>query len=301
MQKLSALFIVMLLVALGFSVSAQDRIVTLSGDTISGRLTRVTNNYLQYETVMDGVKATGRINRNHVQSWTKTEIGPTTQLSALPGYEQGRFRIALFGGYGYRTASTKVAQQNLVNTGFSPEAAKSYYRSFKFGMQGGGQVHYMFWEQNGLGIDYNFFYSKASALGNMDPGDGYTRIYGTMREDIYTHFTGLSWYAHQWISPARLKYYSLFSVGLAMYRNETRIIYSPVLLTGNALGTNLETGLEYFFSEKIAAGLGLSYFQSTLGKVTVNNGNSIQKVELEDKQREGLGRLNLSAGLKIYF
>jgi hypothetical protein len=301
MQKLSALFIVMLLVALCFSVTAQDRIVTLSGDTISGRITRVTNNYLQYETVMDGVKTNDRINRNHVQAWTKSEAGSSTQLSALPGYDQDRFRIAMQGGYGYRTGSIKEARQRMISSGFSVDAANSYYRTIKFGMQGSGQVHYMFWKQNGLGIDYNFFYSKASASGNMDPGDGYTRIYGTMSEIIYTQFAGLSWYTHQWISPARLKYYSLLSVGLAMYRNETRVIYSPVLFTGKALGTNLETGLEYFFSRHIAAGLGLSYFQSTLGKVTVNNGNNIQEIELEKEQREGLARLNLSAGLKIYF
>jgi hypothetical protein len=301
MQKLSALFMVILLMALCISVTAQDRIVTISGDTITGRITRVTTNSIQYEIVMDGVKTSGRINRNHVQSWTKNETGSLTELPAMPGYEQGRFRIAMQGGYGYRTGNTKDARQAMINTGFSADAANSYYRAIKFGIQGGGQVHYMFWQQNGLGIDYNFFYSKASASGNMDPGDGYTRIYGTMSEDIYTQFAGLSWYTHQWISPARLKYYSILSVGLAMYRNETRIIYSPVLLTGNSLGTNLETGLEYFFSEKIALGIGLSYFQSTLGKVTVNNGSSIQEVELEDKQREGLGRINLSAGLKIYF
>jgi hypothetical protein len=301
MQKLSALFMVILLMALCISVTAQDRIVTISGDTITGSITRVTNSSIQYETILEGVKTSGRINRNHVQSWMKNESGSLTELPVMPGYEQGRFRISIQGGYGYRTGSTKDARQAMINTGFSADAANSYYRAIKFGMQGSGQVHYMFWQQNGLGIDYNFFYSKASASGNMDPGDGYTRIYGTMSEDIYTQFAGLSWYTHQWISPARLKYYSILSVGLAMYRNETRIIYSPVLLTGNSLGTNLETGLEYFFSEKIALGIGLSYFQSTLGKVTVNNGSSIQEVELEDKQREGLGRLNLSAGLKIYF
>jgi len=301
MQKLSALFIVILLVALFISVKAQDRIVTISGDTITGLITRVNTNSVHYETVIDGVKSSGRINRSHIQSWTKSETLPSTQLSALPGYDRGRFRIAMQGGFGYRTGSTKEARQNLINSGFSSESAKSYYRDIKFGMQGGGQVHYMFWEQHGLGFDYNFFYSKASAMGNMDPGDGYTRIYGKMSEDIYTQFAGLSWYTHQWISTARLKYYSLLSVGLAIYRNETRVIYSPVLLTGNALGTNLETGLEYFFSEHIALGIGLSYFQSTLGKVTLSNANTIQKIELEKEQREGLGRLNLSAGLKIYF
>jgi hypothetical protein len=301
MQKLSALFMVILLMALCISVTAQDRIVTISGDTITGSITRVTKNSIQYETIIEGVKTSGGINRNQVESWNKDETSQMTQLSALPGYNQGRFRIAMQGGYGYRTGSIKEARQRMISSGFPVDAANSYYRAIKFGMQGGGQVHYMFWKQNGLGIDYNFFYSKASASGNMDPGDGYTRIYGTMSEDIYTQFAGLSWYTHQWISPARLKYYSLLSVGLAMYRNETRVIYSPVLFTGKALGTNLETGLEYFFSERIALGIGLSYFQSTLGKVTVNNGNSIQEVELEDKQREGLARLNLSAGLKIYF
>lgn len=292
---------VILLMALCISVTAQDRIVTISGDTITGSITRVTKNSIQYETIIEGVKTSGGINRNQVESWNKDETSQMTQLSALPGYNQGRFRIAMQGGYGYRTGSIKEARQRMISSGFPVDAANSYYRAIKFGMQGGGQVHYMFWKQNGLGIDYNFFYSKASASGNMDPGDGYTRIYGTMSEDIYTQFAGLSWYTHQWISPARLKYYSLLSVGLAMYRNETRVIYSPVLFTGKALGTNLETGLEYFFSERIALGIGLSYFQSTLGKVTVNNGNSIQEVELEDKQREGLARLNLSAGLKIYF
>lgn len=301
MQKLSALFSVMLMLAILFPALAQDDIVAFGPETDQGLISGSIGSNINFDNGLNEINSTDQFNLNKTNLRVQDETITTAQLTTLPGYEKGRFRIAMQGGYGYRTASTKEARQNMINKGFSANVAKTYYRNLKQGIQGGGQIHYMFWEQHGLGIDYNFSYSKTSAFGNMDPGDGFTRIYGSMSEDIYVQFAGVSWYAHQWVLPARLKFYSLLSVGLAMYRNETRIIYSSVLLTANAMGTNLETGLEYFFSKRIAAGLGLSYFQSTLSKVTVNNGNSIQEVKLEKEQFEGLARLNFSTGIRIYF
>ena len=212
-----------------------------------------------------------------------------------------KWRISLDGGIGYRISSTKETKQMLLDQGYERPAVDSYFRGLKWGPKLAGQIHYLFHPDYGVGIDYQFHNSSGSIVGTINTGDMVTSFYGEVKDDVFTNYLGLSFYANDWIVYEKFKMYAQGSVGITLFRQENLTIYTPVLITGKALGTNAELGLEYFFTRKIAFGIHFNYFASTISKIDVDSGDSIKQVELDKKLKEGLGRLDLGAGFKLYF
>lgn len=211
-----------------------------------------------------------------------------------------KWRIALNGGIGYRLASTKESKQALINQGFDPSDVDSYFNEIKWGPKASAQVHYLINSTYGVGIDYQFHHSSGSLTGTIS-NDGFTYYYGESCDNIYTNYVGPSFYSNEWLVPNKLKWYAQTSIGLTLFRQENVSFYTPVLITGKALGINLETGLDYFVHKNIAIGIQLNYFQSTISKIKVDDGSSTSEIELEKEQREGLGRLDAGAGVRFYF
>lgn len=211
-----------------------------------------------------------------------------------------KWRFSISGGMGYRLSSTKQSKNSLLEAGFELDVVNNYFRQVKWGYKMSGQIHRIISENYGLGIDYQFHHSSGTLSGYIDPGDNVSLYYTQVDDDIYTNYLGLSFYAEDWISSERLKWYSQASLGLTMFRQESVSGYYPSLITGKALGTNLELGLEYFLNSKLSVGLKTNFFQSTLHEVTAGDGHSSQKVKLPDEKKEGLSRIDLSLGIQIY-
>lgn len=222
-------------------------------------------------------------------------------LKTISEYQSGKWRIGINGGFGYRLADTKSSKQVLIDQGFKSEDVDNYFSQIKTGYKVSGQVHYMFWKKYGLGLDYQFHNSSGSLAGYIDPGDGVTYVYTEITDHVFTNFLGVSFYSESWIKSSPFKVYSQISLGLTMYREETLYSYTPILLTGNAFGGNVELGLEYFFKKNFAIGLSTNVFQSTISKVKLDDGNSSTEIELSDEQKEGLGRIDINLGLRLYF
>ncbi len=215
--------------------------------------------------------------------------------------DSGKWRFSLNGGAGYRTAKVKDSKQNLIDQGFESADVDDYFNQIRLGYKASGQVHYMFWKEHGLGIDYQYHVSSGSISGYVDPGDMVTMVFAKLDDQVYTNYIGLSLFSQSWIKPEKFKLYSQVSFGLTWYREETIFAYTPILITGNAFGGNGELGLEYFINDFLALGFGFNYFQSTLSKVETDNGNTSQEVELSDEQKEGLQRIDMNLGLRLYF
>jgi hypothetical protein len=201
---------------------------------------------------------------------------------------------------GYRIASTKEFHKDLLNMGFSAPNIDSYFKNLKLGIKASGQIHYMFWDNYGIGIDYQFHQSSGNIIGNIDQGDGVTLVHGEIKNQVYTNFTGLSLYSHYILNNNRVKLYYQISMGLTMYREETTFIYSPMLISGKAFGGNTELGFEYFLTKNFSLGINANLFQSTISNIKVDNGIHYEKIELEKEQQEGLSRLDIGIGIKIY-
>jgi hypothetical protein len=170
----------------------------------------------------------------------------------------------------------------------------------KLGEQAGASVYYFVTPEYAFGLDYNFFTTGGEVLGYLDPGDGWTKYYGVFKEKIYTNFFGISAFQNQRINE-RWNMYAKFSLGMAIYRNESEIIISPLLIAGKAPAIKGEFGFSYSLTRHISVNTGLSYLFSTLRKIEVNDGTTITGLELEGDMKENLSRLCLSAGIQFNF
>ena len=211
-----------------------------------------------------------------------------------------KLRISINRGYGFRIASTKESKQALLNQGFEKKEVDSYFSGITKGPKFSAQLHYCLQENYALGIDYQFHTSQGKMKGTIDPGDALTLYYGEVSDNIFTNYAGASYYFNEPLRNSKLTFSGQVSLGLTFFRQENKSFYSPVLITGKAPGANLQLGIEYFLTKTIAFGIQGNLFQSTISKIKVNDGNSVQEVELEKEMREGLGRIDVSAGLKIY-
>jgi hypothetical protein len=288
------------------SVFAQDKIITVTGDTIDCNILRISNKKITYKQNAGGISATLQKERRFVKAWIKNEDVPLSGGLDSEKYEIEkppfpRWRISANGGMGYRVASTRDTRQNLIAQGFPKKEVDSYLKAIKLGETASGQVHYMFSPAFGAGVNYQFFRSSGSMTGFADPQDGVTLLYGVVEDKEFTNYAGLSFYYHEWVKSNKAKFYGQLSLGLTMYREEAYYFYNPLLITGKAFGGNSELGFEYFVFRNTALGINFNYFQSTITKINVNNGHSTQEMELEKEEREGLSRVEINAGIKIYF
>lgn len=215
--------------------------------------------------------------------------------------QNNHWKIAINGGIGYRISSTKDSKQIFIQQGFEESQVDGYFNGIKWGPKASAQVHYLLKNGYGIGIDYQFHTSSGSMTGIIDPGDGVTLYYGEVTDNVFTNYIGFSLYENMWIKPNKWNFYAQSSVGITFFRQENITFYTPILITGKALGVNLEAGLEYFINKNVAAGLNLNCFFSTISKATFDDGSSNMEVKFEKEQREGLSRLDSAAGLKFYF
>jgi len=293
---LTALFL-----AINISVCfAQNRIIISGNDTIYCKIEQVSERAIYYSMLNNKNENSSKIKRQQVESREIKETEVQKSIQPSGEYQSGKWRFSVEGGVGYRTASTKNSKQNFLNQGFTEKEVDAYFRQIKTGIKASGQIHYMFWQNFGLGIDYQYHHSSGEMKGVIDPGDGYTLLYGQMNDNVYTNYSGLSAYYQQWID-SRFKIYYQISIGLTLFREETVVIYTPNLITGKAFGGNTEIGFEYFLKKNIAVAINADYFQSTISKIKVNNGTTTNNYDLEKEQMEGLARIDLGFGLKFYW
>ncbi len=210
-----------------------------------------------------------------------------------------KWRISVNGGAGYRIANTNDIRQSLLTEGFESSEIDSYINHWQFGIKSSGQLHYLFHKEYGIGIDYSFFSSSATITRILDPGDGMTLFYGDFSDKVFNNYFGPSFYFFYKIGP-RFVFNGQISMGLNLYRQESVLIFSPVLITGKSFGGNSELGLEYFILKNMAAGASIGYYRSGINKIKVNDGSSSQTIELDKEHYENLSRIDVGIGLKFY-
>jgi hypothetical protein len=297
--------LLLLLAVICHSALAQDKIITTKNDTINCKIRKVTGKAIFFDLMVNGLKTSGDIPRSSVSNYTiysQPQDPPMKQtLRTEPALQFQRWRLGLAGGLGYLIASSKDAEKELVNRGFSKNEAKSYYNGLRLGYLGAADLTYLFPSGYGAGLKYKLFNNSNSQSGFFDPKDGVTLIYSKISENIYVNYLGASFYAQQWMDRSQqLKLNSSYSLGMAMYRNETEVTGYAMLIKGNSLAMDASLGIEYFLSPHISLGIDLSAFYSTLRKVKASDGTNSQTYDLDKDNYENLSRIDLSFGIKIY-
>jgi len=289
--------LLMLLAASVMTASSQDRIITISGDTIACRILREGPASVTFEQFQGEIRTTSRINRDQI-SFIETGIAGQVQHNGLQS--PGRLDISFSGGPSWLTASTKEAKEQAMQLGMTRQQTDSYYRQLKLGWSGNADAHWLVAPGMGAGVRYRFFTTGAEEWTTIDPHDGQNLWYGQLKETIYIQYAGPSLKATAPLARSRhLILSSALSAGWMFYRNEALAVTSHYLVTGNSFGSFLETGLDYFLTPRIALGMRLSLFVANMKKLDIDYGNGPQSVELPKEQHENVSALDLQGGIRF--
>jgi hypothetical protein len=310
-------FILLLLIFASLQCFSQDRIILNSGDTIRCTINKVTRNHVFFSQNFNGISAKGKITKNNIREWTivaqekqqaffpaweppATEPENRTELKAIDA-SHDRFRVSFTGGAAYLMGNTENAKQTLQEKGVHINDSEKYYTDLKLGYQAKSSVYFNAFGDYWLGALYHGFYTSAEITTPLSMDDNYM-YYGKYGERYFVNFAGASIFSvSRYGRSKQLGLNSSFTIGPAFYRDEVDLLHEQVLIQGTSLATNLTIGLEYFIQPKISLSLESSLFSSTLKKINVTTGQSLQEVKLEKDNYENLSRLDLSLGLIFYW
>ena len=183
---------------------------------------------------------------------------------------------------------------------------EAYYAELKNGYTIGGDFTYYFNESSGIGFHVDTYRSKASARVIMEEElpDGTTSIrVGGIKDDVKLLYIG-GFYSMRFFNWNYNNFgWMRFGLGYHGYRNDFQLIDQiamPFTITGGTVGVSVEVGYDIGVSEKIAFGSGLGIVGGVLSKMTYDypDGSS-ETIELDSDEYEGLGRLNLTVGIRF--
>ena len=300
--------------------NAQDRVILLSGDTLVCSIYKENRNFLYFKQNSKGVYTKGKISKNEVAEWTYqganinqekeearipsdliTEEISTEKKEAWKTERENLLRLSINMGSGLLVGNTEKSIEDMQNQGVPKEDAEKYVNDLIIGYTGKFTLHYQLTEYYGLGLLYNGFYSDAKILTRMDYNDNYNWIYGEVGEITYVNFVGPSFITNYKFGRNKsFSIHSSYTIGPVFYRDEIEMMRQQSLLTGVALGQNLDIGLEYFITPRWALSLDASLFSSKLGKMTVETVNSKEKIDLEKEDNNNLSRFDISFGVIFY-
>lgn len=285
MQNNKLIFIALFML-IGFtSLQAQDLIVTKEGDSLNCAITKVETDFIYFRIAKDEGVLNTLLPMSDI-SFYKYRFYPTSEIPVDPKMAAAkdfpRFRFAINGGWSYRLA--KVAGNN------SPDV-EEYIKQLKSGYSYGADVTLYWSGYSGIGARYDVFRSK----NELENASGQIVI---ASDDISLTFIG-PYYSSRFLM-ADKKNSLMFNAGLGYvgYKDKAYFI-SDYELTGATAGLLLDIGYDIGLSKSFAMGFQLSLIGGILTQYKLDDGFSTQTIELEEDEYEGLGRINLSVGLRL--
>jgi len=265
------------------TLSAQDKIITVSGDTILCRIVSVSDNRIIYEQPADKKQVSGRIiPLNEVAEYFRA---PATQSSGEIYISQTPERPWLL------SLSIGGGHMPWLLENVAEEEADSY-KNFNNGFALNATAHYLITNNIGFGVQYSFF---TSSVKNNSPIPMMTNPFplytsSDIHKRQYINYAGLSIVFRQFLDNNRK--FSLSETlggGLLLYRGESQnktfmlnfysymnqqfyaqfqYISQNSLVTGNTLGATIGISAEYKILPYLSIGIGGNFLHGSLSKVS---------------------------------
>ena len=196
------------------------------------------------------------------------------------------WRLAINGGGSIRTAKS------------NPDMPSNYMSRQKRGYSYGADAEYFFFENMGAGIRYHNFHGSAAATGTFNIAG--TRYDGFLSEDIDISYIGPI-VTYRLFSSSN-KHVFLMHLGLGYMRYvDNAFLNRKVKLSGSTFGAVYGIGYDYNFSKHFAVGAELGLYGGVLSSMTYESGGNKVTRSLGKEEREGLGHIDLSFGLRYNF
>ncbi|MGY5351818.1 outer membrane beta-barrel protein [Wenyingzhuangia sp. IMCC45533] len=274
---------------------AQDLIVTKKGDSINAQITKINKVYYYFRFVKDGEVRNTLLPKEEIKELKKEYY----KVSEIPNnYKRkvdkdfSRFRFALQGGLGYRTAKTF--------SGFGP-SLKKHIDELKSGVNFGGDFYYFFGESIGVGLKYSRFYSShvtQDILIVYDDNPGVTEF--GIKNTIQTNFIGFSLASrYNFGSTEKHQLFLTFAPGYLSYSDDEQSGNRSFKITGDTIGLNYDFEYNYNIYKNLFLGVQLSYLTGALNEVEIEENGVKRKRELDGDNKESLNTFNISVGLRL--
>ena len=267
------------------TLSAQDKIIMTSGDTILCRIVSISGNHIIYEQQTGKKQISGKIILlDEVAEYFRSPVVQSSNdiyISRTP--EHPWLLILSVGGGHMPWLLENVAEE---------EAGS--YKGFNNGFVLNASAHYLITNNIGFGAQYSFF---TSSIKNNDPVMISTfPVYtaSDIRERQYINYAGLSVVFREFLDNNRkFSLNQTLGGGLLLYRNEDQIktfipdysyvqpsyshfqyVNSNILETGKTFGATISISAEYKILPYLSIGIGGSFLYGSLSKANVEYKNS---------------------------
>jgi len=275
------------------TLSAQDKIITTSGDTIFCRIVSVSDNHLVYEQQADKKHASGKtISFGDVAEYSRVStVPPSKEISSSRTPEQPWLLSLHVGGAHLPWLLESMGGEYAENDDY-----KKYAKGFALN----ANAYYLVTQHVGFGIQYSFFTSGHKGIYPTRMGQSYVYSNSDIRERQYINYAGISAIFRQFLDKG--KKFSLSETlggGLLLYRSESQSkIFIPndhyffvnsqyynynlftyisqnALTTGDTFGATFGISAEYKILPCLSAGIGGSFMYGSLSKISGKYENSM--------------------------
>ncbi len=256
----------------------QDLLVTEKGDSLNCKITKIKNDYVYFTFSHEGEVRNTLLLKTQVKYYqynyyVKPEVLPHQMTSYKPEYPH--WRLAFNGGWSYRLAS--------LPDGLS-SAEKEYLKKLKSGFSISCDVTYFFMEALGVGLKYDLYKSSNSLSGLSD--------------NISIPFIGPAFATRVFNQDKTNYWFFNLAFGYMGFKDKGTASGQSGTIKGGTAGVAMDIGYDFAISKNWAAGVQVSLLSGMITELDYTINGTTQKKKLEKDQYEGLGRMNISVGLR---
>ncbi len=278
MINMNRILILLVLTALTTTNTfGQDLIVTTNNDTINCKITKIKKEYIYFTFSQNGDIRNTLLPLNEVNIFTENYYS-YSEVSAKDikknDVKHGA-RFAFNTGPAFRIAK--------IPDDFSSDA-KDVIRDLKSGVNISSDLHFFSSETTGWGAKYSLFKSSATS--------------GSVKDNLTIHYLGPSMVTRLRGMDKQTAWILGVSLGYMTYKEKMNTNNNESW-TGGTFGSSAEIGYEFKVSEQTWLGIQVSVVSGILRKFTYNSGTRSEVIELDSDEYEGLGRIDLSVGIRF--
>jgi hypothetical protein len=299
-------------------VRAQDKIITIQGDTILCRILSISQTHIHYEQRNGQVVVGKFIPIERVSEYLRSAEAvayrdlPRNTVEILDKKPTSHkiWRAGLQFGGAYLLESTTEDETAMQQLGYTEKQASDYAKQYRNGIQFSADLHVMFDESMGFGMKYSFFHTSARTEEIFLRGSGFydennhyydipTFYTFSASEDMYVNYVGLSIVLQQRFGhKQRFLLSGQASFGGAFFRTESR----TNLTGGNVLGTKtipaatLDLSVDYYVLPWLSVGAEVGLFAGKAKDIKISPASL--NIEAEEVS---LWRLDYSISTKFHF
>jgi hypothetical protein len=260
------------------AVSAQDLVVTTEGDSLNCKITKIKGGYVYFafshqNEVRNTLLPQTQVKYHQYNYYAAPEVLPFQIAGYQPEFQH--WRLAFNAGWSRRLAP--------LPDGLTSQQ-KEYAGKLKNGFNISADAGYFFTEMFGVGLKYDLFKtSNSSSVGEDNISITFVGPAFAMR--FYNRSKTNSWYMD-------------LELGYMGYKDQGKKLGNPVTFKGSTFGAVWNIGYDFAISGNWAAGIQLSFLSGMLTECELTENGVTRKIELEKDEYEGLGRMNISIGLR---